>query len=108
VCLELNRKPAIRRLLISSVCQSEPNPERTSKLSDTRSFHIRDNKLIANLLKDYKKPEDITGENGLLKQLTKQLLSASTKTSFHCTRAAYQRARSSSIWKRLTFRAPVT
>ena len=30
--------------------------------------------LIDNLLKDYKKPEDIIGENGLLKQLTKALL----------------------------------
>ena len=29
-----------------------------------------DNELIDNLLKDYKKPEDIIGENGLLKQLT--------------------------------------
>lgn len=33
-----------------------------------------DNKLIDNLLKGYKKPEDLIGENGLLKQLTKQLL----------------------------------
>src|SRR4029077_14648553 len=33
-----------------------------------------DNELIDNLLKDYKKPEDLLGENGLLKQLTKQLL----------------------------------
>ena len=33
-----------------------------------------DNELIDNLLKDYKKPEDIIGENGLLKQLTKRLL----------------------------------
>jgi len=33
-----------------------------------------DNELIDNLLKDYKKPEDLIGENGLLKQLTKQLL----------------------------------
>src|SRR6201991_2397598 len=32
------------------------------------------NELIDNLLKDYKKPEDIIGEHGLLKQLTKQLL----------------------------------
>jgi putative transposase len=32
-----------------------------------------DNQLIDNLVKDYKKPEDIIGENGLLKQLTKQL-----------------------------------
>lgn len=30
--------------------------------------------LIDSLLKDYKKPEDITGENGVLKQLTKRLL----------------------------------
>ncbi|HSE20346.1 MAG TPA: IS256 family transposase [Pyrinomonadaceae bacterium] len=33
-----------------------------------------ENELIDKLLKDYKKPEDIIGENGLLKQLTKQLL----------------------------------
>lgn len=33
-----------------------------------------DNELIDNLLKDYQKPEDLIGENGLLKQLTKQLL----------------------------------
>src|SRR5436190_21846683 len=33
-----------------------------------------DNELIDNLLKDYKEPEDIIGENGLLKQLTKRLL----------------------------------
>jgi len=33
-----------------------------------------ENELIDNLLKDYKKPEDLIGENGLLKQLTKQLL----------------------------------
>ena len=30
-----------------------------------------DKKLIDQLLTDYKKPEDIIGENGLLKQLTK-------------------------------------
>ena len=33
-----------------------------------------DNEIIDNLLKDYKKPEDLIGENGLLKQLTKRLL----------------------------------
>lgn len=33
-----------------------------------------DNTLIDQLLADYKKPEDIIGENGLLKQLTKALL----------------------------------
>ena len=32
-----------------------------------------DNELIDNLLKDYKKPEDLMGENGLLKELTKRL-----------------------------------
>ena len=32
------------------------------------------NELIDQLLKDYKKPEDILGENGLLKQFTKALL----------------------------------
>jgi putative transposase len=35
---------------------------------------LLDNELIDNLLKDYKKPEDLIGENGLLKQLTKRLL----------------------------------
>src|ERR1700704_6728268 len=33
-----------------------------------------DNELIDNLLKNYKKPADLIGENGLLKQLTKRLL----------------------------------
>jgi len=33
-----------------------------------------DLKLIDKLLLDYKKPEDIIGENGLLKQLTKAVL----------------------------------
>jgi len=33
-----------------------------------------DNQVIDNLLKNYKKPEDLIGENGLLKQLTKRLL----------------------------------
>ena len=33
-----------------------------------------DKKLIDQLLTDYKKPEDIIGENGLLKELTKAIL----------------------------------
>lgn len=33
-----------------------------------------DHELIDNLLKDDKKPEDLIGDNGLLKQLTKQSL----------------------------------
>src|ERR1700758_537986 len=32
------------------------------------------NELLDQLIKDYKKPEDLIGENGLLKQLTKRLL----------------------------------
>lgn len=32
-----------------------------------------DNELIDDLLKDYKKPEDIIGEDGLLEQLTKAI-----------------------------------
>jgi putative transposase len=33
-----------------------------------------DKELIDKLLADYQKPEDIIGENGLLKQLTKALV----------------------------------
>ena len=33
-----------------------------------------DNKLIDDLLKDYKTPEEILGDNGLLKQFTKAVL----------------------------------
>jgi transposase-like protein len=33
-----------------------------------------DKKLIDQLLSNYKKPEDIIGENGLLKELTKAIL----------------------------------
>ncbi len=32
------------------------------------------NEVLDELLKDYKNPEDLIGENGLLKQLTKRLL----------------------------------
>ena len=32
------------------------------------------NELVVRLLSDYKKPEDLIGENGLLKQLTKRLV----------------------------------
>ena len=46
-------------------------PARTS-IAVSRRYP--DKKLIDQLLADYKKPEDIIGENGLLKQLTKALL----------------------------------
>ena len=38
-----------------------------------------DKALLDQLLADYKKPEDIIGENGLLKQLTRKVLSAYAK-----------------------------
>jgi putative transposase len=37
--------------------------------------------LLDILMKDYKKPEDLIGENGLLKQLTKRLLEQKEKDS---------------------------
>src|SRR5579863_1453691 len=37
------------------------------------------NELIDELIKGYQKPEDIIGENGLLKQLTKALLERAMK-----------------------------
>jgi putative transposase len=39
-----------------------------------------DPKLIEGLLAGYKKPEDIVGENGLLKQLTKAILERALDT----------------------------
>jgi putative transposase len=39
-----------------------------------------DEKVIAELIKGYKGPEDLVGENGLLKQLTKRLLEAAMGT----------------------------
>ena len=42
-----------------------------AKLEERMSI---DNELIDRLLKDYQKPEDIIGENGLLRQLTKGIL----------------------------------
>ena len=40
----------------------------------TSKKHEVPEELLANLLADYKKPEDLIGENGLLKQLTKLLV----------------------------------
>lgn len=44
-------------------------------MSDTQKPLSND--LIDSLLGDYKKPEDLIGENGLLKQLTKALVERS-------------------------------
>ena len=38
--------------------------------------------LIDSLLADYKKPEDLIGEHGLLKQLTKALVDTNTSLRF--------------------------
>jgi putative transposase len=40
----------------------------------TAKKHEVPEELLAKLLADYKKPEDLIGENGLLKQLTKLLV----------------------------------
>ena len=40
----------------------------------TTKKHEVPQELLASLLADYKKPEDLIGENGLLKQLTKLLV----------------------------------
>ena len=37
------------------------------------------NELLDELLKDYKKPEDMLGENGILKQLTKPFWSGHSR-----------------------------
>jgi putative transposase len=44
-----------------------------SELCEENAMRIKP-EVIDELLKDYKKPEDVLGENGLLKQLTKALL----------------------------------
>src|SRR5947208_16315720 len=50
--------------------------------------------LIDKLLADYKKPEDIIGENGLLKQLTKALLERAMQAEItdHLGYAKYEKA----------------
>ncbi len=53
-----------------------------------------DLKLIDKLLADYKKPEDIIGENGLLKQLTKALLERAMQVEM-TDHLGYEEARSS-------------
>ena len=54
-----------------------------------------DKKLIDQLLTDYKKPEDIIGENGLLKELTKAILERALQgemTDHQATRSTTLRA----------------
>jgi hypothetical protein len=46
-----------------------------SKLTkNTSGFMPIRNELLDELLKDYKKPEDLIGQGGLLKELTKRLV----------------------------------
>jgi putative transposase len=42
-----------------------------------------DKKLVAELIKGYKKPEDMIGENGLLKQITKAVLEAAMQAEMN-------------------------
>jgi len=48
--------------------------EKSVKLKQKERPMATTDELLDNLMKDYKKPEDLIGENGLLKQLTKRLL----------------------------------
>jgi hypothetical protein len=48
-----------------------------------------DKKLIDQLLTDYKKPEDIIGENGLLKELTKAILERALEAELTERRVRY-------------------
>jgi hypothetical protein len=50
-----------------------------SSWQETADLQVRkemtiSNELLDSLLADYKKPEDLIGENGILKQLTKRLV----------------------------------
>jgi hypothetical protein len=44
--------------------------------------------LLDSLMKDYKNPEDLIGETGLLKQLTKQLLERAMQAEMTVSRHA--------------------
>ena len=56
-----------------------------------------DVKLIDQLLTDYKKPEDIIGENGLLKQLTKAILERALTAEMNGTRNCILRQQSNRL-----------
>ena|ERR1035437_9556817 len=62
-----------------------------------------DLRLIDKLLLDYKKPEDIIGENGLLKQLTKAVLERAMQVEMTCRGLGNRwpiRGSSRSLWDR--------
>jgi hypothetical protein len=48
-----------------------PKSFRTARLQE--ELLATTDKLLVSLMKDYRKPEDLISENGLLKQLTKRL-----------------------------------
>ncbi len=52
-----------------------------------------DHRLIDNLLQDYKTPEEILGDNGLLKQLTKAVLERAMQAELTATSATSRTAR---------------
>jgi putative transposase len=54
--------------------------EKSVKLKQKERPMATTDELLDNLMKDYKKPEDLIGENGLLKQLTKRLIERTMQT----------------------------
>lgn len=57
-------------------------PEVPDQLETTITFmQTIPNELLDNLLQNYQKPEDIFGESGLLKQLTKALIERALPTA---------------------------
>jgi putative transposase len=78
------------------LCQRVKQSEKTSNVD----YSIKDTlmtirpELLDELLKDYAKPEDLVGEGGLLKQLTKALVERclETEMSVHLDQPQYQSA----------------
>ena len=58
-----------------------------------------DNELIDRLLKDYKKPEDLIGEQGLLKQLTKAIVERALQAEL-TTHLGYERHSPEGVYNR--------
>ncbi len=56
-----------------------------------------DKELIDKLLGDYKKPEDIIGENGLLKQLTRATVGCPSPPSYQAPMQGFPRR--SGVWR---------
>jgi hypothetical protein len=55
--------------------------------------------LLDSLLADYQKPEDLIGENGLLKQLTKLLVEKALEAKWPITSATARTSRWRTQWQ---------